>query len=153
MTTTDLGTTPDGLAVVAVDLELRGVGGGLTPALRIDPALYEQGATIICSFEATVESIRFDPEAKAEPAGDQVRVHIAKATGALVRRAGDGDLEAELAEMRDKIARAKDAEKGILRLATDDELEAAHDAGEHADGLVDGCPECDRELELADAGT
>lgn len=151
--TIDLGTTADGLPVVATDLELRGVGGGLSKPLRVDPQLFQQGQRVIVSYEAVVRSHRFDPTDKEEPDGDQARVHIAYAEVAIVRPAtGKGQLEGELKKMREQIKRADEADQGIQRLPTDDELQSAHDAGEHAGALLEGCPECDKEAAAEAAG-
>lgn len=145
----DLGTTPDGLPVVATDLELRQVGGGLTKPLRVDPQTFEQGTRVIVSYEAVVRSVRFDPIDNNEPHGEQARVHIAYPETAIVQRADKaGPIKTDLDSMREQIQRVEEAEKGIMRLATDEELHAAHEAGEHAGGLVDGCADCEHETDL-----
>jgi len=152
-TTVDLGTTADGLPVVATDVELRSVGGGLTKPLRVDPQLFQQGQRVIISYEAVVRSHRFDPIDKDDIDGDQVRVHIAYPEVAIIEPAvGKGQLENKLKKMRESIKRAEEAEQGIQRLPTDDELQSAHDAGEHAGGIVAGCPSCDDEVAKDAAG-
>jgi hypothetical protein len=51
----------------------------------------------------------------------------------------------------ERIQLAKEAAKGITRLPYGDELQDAHDRGDHAEGLVPGCPACDAEQAALDA--
>lgn len=143
----------EGKPVIATNLIVRGTGDGLSAAMKVDPNVYKHGDRLVIAVEAVVRDIRFDPVDKTEPDGEQVRVHITFAETATVLGDADaaGDVQAALDAQRDRIQRAKDAEEGVLRLPTDEELLAAHDAGEH-DELVDGCVECDREQELVAAG-
>lgn len=50
----------------------------------------------------------------------------------------------------DAVQAAKDAEAGQESISS--QLTAQHEAGDHASGLVDDCPECEREAALAAAG-
>lgn len=143
----------EGKNVIATDVVLRGTGDGLSSAMRVDPMVHKHGERVVIAIEAVVQQVRHDPDDKTEPDGDQVRVHIMRAeTATILETDAAGDVQAALDAQRDRIQRAKDEEAGVLRLPTDDELLAAHTAGEHSAGLVDGCVECENEAELVAAG-
>lgn len=77
---------PDGLAVVESAVELRGVSGGLTKAVHVDPVVLKQGEECFIGFRAECLQIRFDPIDVDEPAGDQRLVLILKSQGATVAK-------------------------------------------------------------------
>jgi hypothetical protein len=130
----------EGRPVIATAIEIPGAGGGLRDALTIDPQEFHYGETVFVVIEGKVGKLRFDP---VKDAGDGVkRVHVLDTQAATVaeRATVEALLEAQ--------ARRIEEAKGLQRLPFGDELQEAHDRGEHADGLVDGCPDCDLETDL-----
>lgn len=71
------------------------------------------------------------------------RIHVLRAgTATLI----DGEVVREAIDVqREKIERAREAEAGVQRLPTDQELRGEHVLGHHADGLVEGCTICQEE--------
>ncbi len=128
----------EGKPVVGAAVEVRGVAGGLNDALGVDPVVLTQGEHVVVAFECTVAQIRHEAK-KGEPEdGEQIRVHVLKAAGAVI---AEGDLvdkisaaissqservEAAAAERDAREAiekqRAKDAESGQMRI--DDAVES-----------------------------
>jgi hypothetical protein len=147
MTTTELGTF-DGKDVLRTAISVTNAGDGLSEAMKVDPTLLHLGDKVYVVLECEVAKVRFDPIKDIDDAVS--RVHVLKAgTATMV----DADLvQQQLAEQAERIQLAKEAEAGIERLpyAATDELDAAHDDGEHADGLVDGCPQCQAEADAED---
>jgi len=139
---TDLGTFDD-RDVLRTTIAVTNAGDGLSDALKVDPKLMHLGEKVYVVLECEVAKVRFDPIKDTDALS---RVHVLKAgTATLV----DADLvRAQLDEQAERILRAKEAEAGISRLPYNDELQAQHDLGEHAE-LVPGCPDCDTEAELA----
>lgn len=146
MTVIDTPTlTPfEGIPTVAVGIEIRNAAGGLNEALAVDPAEWHQGDEVTVVLRCNVDKIRFD---NAKDTDGNRRVHILSAFDAAVI---DSDIvDEQLDEQRRRIEEAK----GLQRLDFDGtELAAAHEAGDHASGLVDGCPECDTERDAASQG-
>jgi len=142
MGTNDLGTFDD-RDVLRTTIAVTNAGDGLSDALKVDPQLMHLGDKVYVVLECEVAKVRFDPIKDTDALS---RVHVLKAgTATLV----DADLvRAQLDEQAERIQRAKEAEAGITRLPYNDELQAQHDLGEHADERVAGCPECDEEAQL-----
>lgn len=135
----------DGHDVIRTTVAVTNAGDGLSEAMKIDPTELHHGDRVYLVLECEVAKVRFDPVGDTDALS---RVHILRAgTAAMV----DKELvESVLAEQRIKIDRARDAAKGQSRLPTDEELLEAHTNGEHADGLVPGCVECDREQQAVE---
>lgn len=131
----------EGRPVLGVGIEIPSAGGGLRDALTIDPAEFHYGETVFVVIEGKVGKIRFDPIADA---GESVRrVHVLDTQAATIA-------ERETVErLLDEQAKRIEEAKGLARLPFGDELQEAHERGEHAEGLVEGCPDCDHEVELA----
>lgn len=152
--TADTSTLPDygGRSVARTTLSIRNAGDGLSEGLSIAPQVLPLGQTVYVVLECVVD------------AHDHVRLKDRKSdTGLLVLdqvlKAGTGTIvDAELvrdviAAQAERILRAREAAQGLQRLPYDDTLQAQHDEGEHADGLVAGCPDCEaeRDADAADA--
>ncbi len=142
----------EGQPVLSVGIEIPGAAGGLREALKIDPVQLRHGEKAYVLLETTTDKIRFDPD-KDEDGWKRVHV-LAVEQGMLV----DEDLVAEhLATQKARIAEARAAEALEKRREAGEftleeaALDEAHDNGDHADGLVAGCPQCDREAALAAA--
>lgn len=140
----------EGQPVLSVGIEIPGAAGGLREALKIDPVQLRHGEKAYVLLETTTDKIRFDPD-KDEDGWKRVHV-LAVEQGMLV----DGDLVAEhLATQKARIAEAHAQAALEKRRAagefTLDEaaLDEAHERGDHASGLVAGCPQCDHEAALA----
>lgn len=148
--TTDPTTTLDdfeGQQVLAVGIEIPGAAGGLREALNVDPVQLHKGDVAYVLLKTTTGKIRFDPVKDTQGLR---RVHILEVEeGMLV----DGALVDEhLAGQRARIAEAKLAKEaaekgGVIQFPTDEELLEAHEAGEHAAALVEGCVECQKEID------
>jgi hypothetical protein len=139
----------EGQPVLSVGIEIPGAAGGLRDALKIDPVQLRHGEKAYVLLETTTDKIRFDPD-KDEDGWKRVHV-LAVEQGMLV----DADLVADhLATQRARIAEAhaqaaleKRREAGEFTL-DEAALDEAHDNGDHASGLVPGCPQCDHEAAL-----
>lgn len=131
----------EGRQVLGVGVEIPGAGGGLRDALTIDPQEFHYGETVFVVIEGKVGKLRFDP---VREAGEAVRrVHVLDVKAATIA-------ERETVErLLDEQAKRIEEARGLARLPFGDELQEAHDRGEHAEGLVEGCPDCDHEAELA----
>lgn len=140
----------EGLPVVEAGIEIPGAAGGLREAMRIDPQTFHKGEQTFVVLECKVGKVRFDPIDADYLDGPQRRVHVFTVTNATMV---DGELvKVQLADQAERIRLAKEAEAGVMRLPMDDEGEhgLAHARGEHASGLVDGCPVCTAELDALD---
>lgn len=146
MTTTDLGTF-DGKDVLRTAISVTNAGDGLSEAMKVDPTLLHLDEKVYVVLECQVAKVRFDPIKDTDAVS---RVHVLRAgTATMV----DGDLvQKQLQEQAERIQLAKEAEAGIQRLPQydGDQLVADHEAGDHAEGLVDGCPECQAEADAED---
>ena len=147
----------EGLAVRQAGVELPKAAGGLQEAMKIEPREIHQGDEGTIALSYTCQKVRFEPIDKDAPDGDQRRVHVLQVTGAAFI---DSDVvNKEIADQSERIQRAKEEAKGISRLALadgdeeqEDALAEAHDNGDHAEGLVAGCPYCREEADLEAEG-
>lgn len=133
----------EGLPVRRSAIEIPGAAGGLREAMKIEPREFHKGEEVYVVLKTVAGKIRFDPITKAEPDGDQVRVHILDVEEASFIEADI--VEPTLREQRERIRLAKEKAKGVMRLPTDEELLRAHEAGEHSDEYVEDCVECEKE--------
>lgn len=133
----------DGSTVLSVGIAVTGAGDGLSEALAVDPVEYHLGEIVHVVLECEVAKVRFDP---VKDSNGVRRVHFFKAGNATIV---DGSLVADALESQQR--RIEEA-AGVHRLELGDELSRQHEAGDHAEGVVEGCPACDEEVELAAAG-
>lgn len=134
----------EGHPILRSQVKITRAGDSLSPALKIEPvALHHDERTWI-----VLEGRIVDVQHPGVPDTNGVaRTHVFRTEAATLV---DGALVAEvMAAQAEKIRVAKEEAAGITRLPYSDEpdLIEAHNAGEHADGLVGGCPECDAELQ------
>lgn len=123
-------------------------GDGLSEAMKFDPIELHHGDTCYLVLECEVTKVRFDP---IKDTNALSRVHVLRAgTATLV----DGELVAKhLDEQKERIAEAKRISQGTPNLDDHvDQMVAEHEAGEHSPDLVDGCPTCEEERDLAARG-
>lgn len=116
------------------------LGGGLKEALTIDPVKLKIGERMYLVIEAEVTDVQHP---KVKDTEGVRRNHVLKVVSAAVT-----DREA-VEKLLDEQAQRIEEAKGIQRLQFTDDLQDAHDRGEHKDGLVENCPDCEREAELA----
>ena len=131
----------EGDPVLGTTIKITKAGDGLSKALSVKPQNLHKGDVVHVVLETVVGPIGFVPVKDTD--GVQ-RVHTLETGRATVI---DGSL---VAEMLDEQDRKLEEAAGITRLPI--HLQEAHDRGEHADGLVEGCPACDEEAELAASG-
>lgn len=150
----------EGRPITKTTVIIRKTGDGLSEAMTLDPVELHTGQRVRIVLEALVGPIRFDPILeKGEDTGNSERKHIMDAE---VVTLVDWNLVGDVIERqrglietaREEARLAREAAKGVKRLPNaDDEADEAevlaihHGQGLHADGLVDGCPDCTAELE------
>lgn len=137
----------EGDEVLAAGMEIRNAAGGLNEAMSIDPVELHKGDEITVVLRCVVDKIRFDP---VKDTSGLRRVHILLANDAAI--VDDDVVSDALDRQADRIRRAKEEASGMIRLPYGDDLQDAHASGGHADGLVDGCPDCDSEAAAAADG-
>lgn len=125
----------EGQAVNAVGLEIRNSAGGLNESMKTDPVELHIGDEVTVTMRCKVTKIRHDP---LKDADGLRRVHILDASDATII---DDEL---VAEAIDEQKRRIEEANGVQRLPI--ELVAAHEAGEHAQDLIEECPKCLDEL-------
>jgi hypothetical protein len=136
----------DGKAVLSTGIKVTNAGDGLSKALAIEPVQLHHGQKVVIVMETEVDQIAYKPVKDTD--GVQ-RLHTLKAgtatiiDAAIVREA----LEAQAA----KNATAAELARGERKLPTADALKAEHDIGDHAGGLIPGCPACDDEVRVKEA--
>lgn len=142
--TADLGQF-EGAEVAGVGIEIPSAAGGLRDALKIDPLVMHRGEERLVLLRCTVGKIRFDP---VKDTDGVTRVHVLDTSEATIV---DGEVfEQALVAQREKIEQARQDAIGKGPLE-EQILLAAHEDGEH-DQLHDGCPACEEEKALAEAG-
>lgn len=147
---TDPSKLPDyaGRPVVRTTISIRNAGDGLSEGLGIDPQVLPLGDKVYVVLECTVHAHDHDRLMdKGNDTGMLVLDQVLKAgTGTLI----DADVVKQaIADQAEVIQRAKEKAQGLERLPYPEELQKAHDLGEHASGLVAGCPSCDSETQAA----
>ena len=140
----------EGRDVLRSTIKIVKTGDGLSEALAIEPREFHHGERVHVVVECLVTNIAFPPVKDTDAL---IRQHVLTAQAAtiveesLVRKVLDDQAERLLA--------AKEAATGVVRLPyegdEDEAMAEAHAAGEHK-SLVEGCPECDEEIDLANAG-
>lgn len=138
-----------GRPVVRSTISIRNAGDGLSEGLAIDPQVLPVGEKVYVVLECVVHAHDHDRLMdKGSDTGLLVLDQVLKAgTGTLI----DADVVKQaVAEQAERIEAAREAAKGITKLPFPTELQKAHDAGDHADGLVEGCPGCDAEVAAAE---
>lgn len=139
-----------GRPVVRSTISIRNAGDGLSEGLSIDPQVLQPGSTVYVVLECVVHAHDHDRLLdKGNDTGLMVLDQVLKAgTGTLM----DADVVRDaIVEQAEKIERAKDAAAGRAKLPYPDELAKQHADGVHAEGLVEGCPDCDAEVAAAEA--
>lgn len=136
----------EGSTVLSVGIEMPSAAGGFQDALKIDPVVLHKDQRVLVLLDCTVGKIRFDP---VKDTNGWQRVHVLRTVGATIV---DGDVyDQALADQREAIDKAKREASGAASIDDALALQAEHDDGQHASGLVDGCPDCTAEQETAAA--
>lgn len=139
-----------GKPVVRTAIKITNAGDGLSAGLAIDPQVLALGERHYVVLECIVDSHEHDRIMdKNNDTGLLVLSQVLKAgTGTLI----DADVvRTAIVEQAERIERAKDAAAGRSKLPYPDELAKQHADGAHAEGLVEGCPDCDAEVAAAEA--
>lgn len=137
----------EGRAVRTVGIEIPSAAGGLREAMKIEPQEFHHGQKVFVVLECDVAKVRFDP--LGDDTDDLRRVHVFAAEQAVI--VDEALVREHLDEQARRIDEAKRRAKGEFTL-DEAQLEEAHAAGEHADGLLAcGCPPCDAERAAAAA--
>lgn len=138
----DLGSF-EGSPVLGTAIKVRNTGDGLSASVKVDPVILRQHDRVYVVMECDVIDVQH-PIVK--DTDGVCRTAVLRAGNATIV---DKDLVAShLAAQAERIQLAREAEAGVTRLQFDQiDLVEAHNAGAHKDGLVEGCPECDAELQ------
>lgn len=131
-------------SVRSVGVEIPNAAGGLREAMKLDPVEMHHGDKVFIVLECDVTKVRFDPV--SDDSDDLKRVHVLNAAAATI--VDEGLVREHLDNQAARIEEAKRRSAGEFTL-DEAQLEVAHDAGEHAAGLVAGCPPCDAEAAAA----
>lgn len=137
--------------VLTTSIAIRNAGDGLSAAMEIEPVTLPIGSTVFVVLECEVGGHDYLP-IKNTPALELKQI-LRAGTATMV----DGTLVRDVLDAQaEKIEQARAAarrDSGTYTL-DESEMEQAHENGEHAGGLVPGCPECDREVDAraAEAG-
>jgi hypothetical protein len=132
-----------GSPVANTTISIRNAGDGLSKGMAIDPQVLVIGGTYYVTLECTLDA--HDYKRMASAPNMLTLDQVLKAGVAVLM---DADLvKAAIEEQRERLLVAEEAKKGIERLPYDDEgeLGLAHARGDHASGLVEGCPVCQSE--------
>lgn len=147
------GRTHHGRLIVGTKVEFRKMGGEFSQDLMVtNPELLKDcqvGTRLTVAMDLVCIDEHFPAEDRKEPDDGGVYekfVFDPEDVVVIDRSKVAKDFKAQA----DAVQAAKDAAEGQRTLSQ--ELEDAHERGEHADGLIDDCPECEREAALAAAG-
>lgn len=148
---TSLSDTFEGDPIVTHVIAITGANFALSEAVQSDPQTLHLGDTIHIVLECEVVKVRHEP---VKDTDGLARVHVLKAALATIV---DADLVGtHLETQRERNLVASEKARGIVRLPLDDDqidtLIDDHENGRHADRLADGCPACDEETDLDQAG-
>lgn len=139
----DLGSF-EGSPVLGTAIKVRNTGDGLSASVKVDPVILRQHDRVYVVMECDVIDVQHPIVKDTEGV---CRTAVLRAGNATIV---DRELvAAHLAAQAERIQLAREAEAGVTRLPYGEgpDLVEAHNAGEHKEGLVDGCPECDAELQ------
>jgi hypothetical protein len=147
------GPTHNGRLIVGQKVEFRKMGGEFSEDLIVaNPELLD-GVTVGSRVTVAVDLVcideHFPAEDRKEPEDGgvfQKLVFDPEAVVVINRSKVAKDFKAQ----EDAVQAAKDAAIGQESISS--QLVAQHEAGEHASGLVDDCPECEAEAALVAAG-
>lgn len=141
--------------VLRTTIAIRNAGDGLSQAMGIDPVELELGSTHYVILKVEVAGHDYVPIKDTDALELK---QVLKATDATL--ASGADVKALVDAQAERILKAREAAAGITRLEFtdgpedgDEEDEAValsrqHEAGVHADGVRDGCPQCEEEVRL-----
>ncbi len=145
----------EGKPVVGALMIVKGLEGGLTDAMAIDPQKYHHGQRVIIVSEVEIREVGYKPADVAEPDGDQLRKHIGKATTVDVLTMDDElgvGVGQHLVDVRDRVKTKRERDGGTFQLPSEDVMRKEHEANEHAFLTVEGCPLCEAETTGASDG-
>lgn len=140
----------EGRDVIRAAIEIPNAAGGLREPMKFEPVEMHHGEEGYIVLHYAVTKVRFDPIKDTEALA---RIHVLNVDDAAFV---DGSVVAEhLAQQRARIAEAKARNEALARqqkgeyTIEEEALETEHADGQHASGLRDGCPSCEREKDAA----
>ena len=140
----------EGRDVLRSTIKIVRTGDGLSAALAIEPREFHHGEKVYVVVECEVTNIAFPPVKDTDAL---IRQHVLTAEAATIVE--ESLVRSVLDDQAERLVKAKEAAAGIVRLPyegdEDEAMAEAHAAGEHK-SLVDDCPECQEEIDLANAG-
>lgn len=146
----------EGRDVLQIAVEVTNAGDGLSKSMAVLPLTLDLGDEGYIVLKYEVAKIRFE-EVKDTDALKRVQVLRASAA-TLVDDEVIPIVEKLIDEQAARVQAAEDAIKG--QTTVDSQIETAranahgdHVLGMHADGLVEGCPDCEEEEALAAEGS
>lgn len=146
--TTDLGTF-EGEPILGISVAITKAGDGLSSALKVSPRRIHRGDRVKLLVEVEAGKVSHVP---AKDAAGWLEVRTLEAVGVtFVPAALEGEVTRLLTEQAEAIKLAQEAAAGINRLPIGEALARAHDEGDHASGLVPGCPTCQEEADAVAA--
>ena len=131
----------DGKPVLTTSVAVTHAGDGLSEALGIAPQQFGIGEKVFLLLETTCLDHRHRP-IKDAPNSLNLLQRLKAGTATIVTEAFAAS---HLDEQRRLIQEAKDRAEGRIGLLSPEELQAAHEAGQHAEATVPNCPPCDAE--------
>lgn len=141
--------TYEGRDVVDTTIQVTNAGDGLSQALQVEPHVMHHGETIYLVLECEVAKVSYPPVKDTDLLS---RLHTLKAGRATIV---DKDLVLDaINDQHVRIVAARDAQsgQGTLGLDAASAHRGEHMLGNHASGLVDGCPTCEEERDLEAVG-
>lgn len=140
----------EGREIVSTGIKIRKTGDGLSEAMKVEPKVMHHGDKVYVVLECDVVDVQHPVEDRKSPErGGVNRIHILDA-GTATFMEEDVVIRA-IEDQEEKNRRWQEQQAGVRRLE-DTKLIQAHDNGEHAGGLVEYCPRCEEERDLAEAG-
>ncbi len=135
----------DGKDIIRTSIIIRNTGDGLSEAMAIAPQVLHIGDEGYALIKFKVVD-HHHPEIKGTDC-----LELKQILKAGIATIVDADFAQEKIDAQaERIQRAKDAAKGQGSLSTE-LLEKQHAEGEHAAGLVEGCPPCSAEQDALEA--
>lgn len=141
---TDLGTF-EGLPILDITVAITKAGDGLSNALKANPHRFPKGSRTLLLLEVEAGAVAHKP---AKDADAWIEVRTLEAVGvAFVPKTLAPEVTRLITETNERVKEAIERERGVNRLPVGEAFAKAHDAGDHASGLVPGCPTCQEEAD------
>lgn len=140
--------------VTGLGVAVSNTGHGLETTVEVDPIIIQPGESAFVIFEVTPDKDRYDKKYDGDGnwTGEWTFIHMLRADGCTILLADAAPaLREAIDAQNERITIAREESQGVHRL--DYDLGRAHAEGEHADGLVEGCAECELEAAMDGSAT